>query len=221
MKLAIFDVDGTISDSQTHITHAMTLGFEAAGLPAPPASQVLQIVGLSLPLAVARLAPELDEATQARIVEGYKQSYFTQRAASPAPLYPGAAELLRKLAARDDMLLAVATGKSRRGLRALLNHHGLEGLFISAQTADDHPSKPHPSMIAAALADAGVAAADAVMIGDTTFDIEMGRSAGVATIGVRWGYHPPAELEAAGAHRMVSDFEALEAALLDLWEMSA
>ncbi|MEO1949652.1 HAD-IA family hydrolase [Thioclava sp.] len=221
MKLAIFDVDGTISDSQNHITHAMTIGFEAAGLPAPSASAVLQIVGLSLPLAVARLAPEHDAETQARIVEGYKQSYKTARAASPAPLYPGAEALLRKLAARDDMLLAVATGKSRRGLRALIEHHGLDGLFVSQQTADDHPSKPHPSMIGAALSEAGVDARDAVMIGDTSFDIEMGRSAGVATIGVRWGYHAPAALEAAGAHQMVDDFDGLETTLLDLWEMSA
>ncbi|OWY08676.1 HAD family hydrolase [Thioclava sp. F42-5] len=221
MKLAIFDVDGTISDSQNHITHAMTLGFEAAGLPAPAASEVLQIVGLSLPLAVARLAPEHDAETQARIVEGYKQSYMTTRAASPAPLYPGAEALLRKLAARDDMLLAVATGKSRRGLRALIEHHGLEGLFVSLQTADDHPSKPHPSMIGAALSETGVDARDAVMIGDTSFDMAMGRSAGVATIGVRWGYHAPHLLEAAGAHQMVDDFDSLETTLLDLWEMSA
>jgi phosphoglycolate phosphatase len=221
MKLAIFDVDGTISDSQTHITHAMGLGFEAAGLPAPAASAVLQIVGLSLPVAVARLAPDLDGDTQARIVEGYKQSYKTARAASPAPLYPGAEALLRKLAARDDMLLAVATGKSRRGLRALIEYHGLDGLFVSQQTADDHPSKPHPSMIGAALSEAGVDARDAVMIGDTSYDIEMGRAAGVATIGVRWGYHPGVELEAAGAHRMVDDFDALEAALVAHWEIPA
>ncbi|KFE35559.1 HAD-IA family hydrolase [Thioclava atlantica] len=221
MKLAIFDVDGTISDSQNHITHAMTLGFEAAGQPAPAAADVLQIVGLSLPIAVARLAPDLDAQTQSQIVEGYKQSYMSSRAASPAPLYPGAEALLRKLAARDDMLLAVATGKSRRGLNALIAHHGLEGIFVSQQVADDHPSKPHPSMIGAALSEAGVPATEAVMIGDTSFDIEMGRSAGIATIGVRWGYHAPDVLEAAGAHRMVDDFEALEAALFDLWEMSA
>ena len=221
MKLAIFDVDGTISDSQTHITHAMGLGFEAAGQAAPAASAVLQIVGLSLPVAVARLAPDLDGDTQARIVEGYKQSYMSARAADPAPLYPGAADLLHRLAARDDLLLAVATGKSRRGLRALIEHHGLEGIFVSLQTADDHPSKPHPSMIATALAEAGVGAGDAVMIGDTSYDIEMGRAAGVATIGVRWGYHPAVELEAAGAHRMVSDFEALETALFDEWGMRA
>jgi len=221
MKLAIFDVDGTISDSQTHITHAMTLGFAAAGLPAPAASAVLQIVGLSLPVAVARLAPDLDSATQSRIVEGYKHSYMTARAADPAPLYPGAAELLHRLAKRDDILLAVATGKSRRGLRALIEHHGLEGIFVSLQTADDHPSKPHPSMIASALAEAGVGAGGAVMIGDTSYDIEMGRAAGVATIGVRWGYHPAVELEAAGAHRMVNDFDALEAALFDEWGICA
>ncbi|TMV89516.1 HAD family hydrolase [Thioclava sp. BHET1] len=219
MKLAIFDVDGTISDSQTHITHAMAMGFEAAGQPAPPASKVLQIVGLSLPVAVAQIAPELDALTQARIVQGYKDSYKSTRAVDPAPLYPGAKALLQRLAARDDLLLAVATGKSRRGLVALIAHHGLDGIFVNLQVADDHPSKPHPSMVLTALAEAGVEARDAVMIGDTSYDMEMGRSAGVATIGVRWGYHPPAELEAAGAGQMVSDFDALEAALMTLWEM--
>ena len=214
MRLAIFDVDGTISDSQHHITHAMTLGFAAAGLAAPPASAVLGIVGLSLPLAVARLAPDLDGATQAAIVEGYKASYMDARAASPAPLYPGAAALLRRLAARDDMVLAVATGKSDRGLRALIGHHGLEGVFASCQTADGHPSKPHPSMILAALAETGLRPAQAVMIGDTTYDIEMARAAGVRAIGVCWGYHPAAEVAAAGADAMVAAFAELETVLL-------
>ncbi len=221
MKLAIFDIDGTISDSQTHIVHAMTQGFEAAGLPAPPTEAVLSIVGLSLPLAVERLAPEQDGTIRDRIVEGYRQSYFNTRTASPAPLYPGAGSLLRRLCARDDLLLAVATGKSRRGLNALIRHHDLGGIFVSQQVADDHPSKPHPAMVGAALAETGIDAVDAVMIGDTRYDIEMGRAAGVATIGVSWGYHPVGDLRRAGAHAIVEDFDALEAALFDLWGMRA
>ena len=221
MKLAIFDVDGTLSDSQSHIFHAMSLGFETVGLPAPARDAVLSIVGLSLPIAVARLAPELAPETQDRIVEGYKNSYFTQRAASPAPLYPGALDCLRHLQARGDFLLGVATGKSRRGLNALIEYHGLEGLFVTMQVADDHPSKPHPAMVEAALAETGLEARDAVMIGDTTYDIEMGRAARVATIGVGWGYHPVADLRAAGATRIVSDFAALELAVSELLEVSA
>ncbi|MCE5974484.1 HAD-IA family hydrolase [Sinirhodobacter sp. WL0062] len=221
MKLIVFDVDGTISDSQAHICHAMALGFETVGLPAPSRVATLSIVGLSLPVAIARLAPDQDAATQAAIVEGYKASYFTSRAASPAPLYPGAAELLRKLAQRDDLFLGVATGKSRRGLDALLRHHGLEGIFVTRQVADDHPSKPSPEMLFAALADTGIDARDVVMIGDTTFDIEMGRAAGCGTIGVSWGYHPVADLLAAGADRLVDTFAALEAVLGDFVEMHA
>ena len=213
MKLAIFDVDGTLSDSQAHILAAMTEAFRAVGLTPPPPAAVLAIVGLSLPVALARLAPEADAATQAAAVAAYKQSYFTGRAASPAPLYAGAKDCLLHLAGRADWLLAIATGKSRRGVNALIAHHGLEGLFTSAQVADDHPSKPHPAMVLAALRVAGVEAQDAVMIGDTTFDIEMGRAAGVATIGVSWGYHPVSDLEKAGAGRIVESFSELERAL--------
>ncbi|KQB13449.1 HAD-IA family hydrolase [Rhodobacter capsulatus] len=213
MKLAIFDVDGTLSDSQAHILAAMTEAFGTLGLPLPPRGDVLSIVGLSLPVAMAELAPATDAATQAALVAAYKSSYFTTRAAAPAPLYPGAKECLLHLAGREDLLLAIATGKSRRGVNALIAHHGLEGLFTSAQVADDHPSKPHPAMVLAALRVAGVEAKDAVMIGDTTFDIEMGRAAGVATIGVSWGYHPVSDLEQAGAGRIVESFSELERAL--------
>ncbi len=216
LKLAVFDVDGTLSDSQAHIHGAMSLAFATAGLPAPSLAQVLEIVGLSLPLAVARLAPDLPPEERSQIVECYKHSYFTQRAAQPAPLYPGAAEMLARLGARPDWLMGVATGKSRRGLTHLLGHYGLAGHFVTTQVADDHPSKPHPAMLLAALAETGVVATDAVMIGDTTYDMEMGRNAGLRTIAVSWGYHPVAALLAAGADRLVTDFTALEAALDDL-----
>lgn len=215
MKLAIFDVDGTISDSQAHILAAMSEAFATLDLPAPAPEAVLSIVGLSLPVALATLAPERDAATQAALVAAYKQSYFVGRAAQPAPLYPGAKECLLHLAGRKDLLLGVATGKSRRGLEALIAHHGLTGLFVTRQVADDHPSKPHPAMVMAALREAGVAAQDAVMIGDTTYDIEMGRAAGVATIGVSWGYHPVADLKRVGAGRIVESFAELETAIAE------
>lgn len=221
MKLFVFDVDGTISDSQAQILHAMTLGFETVGLPAPEREAVLSIVGLSLPVAVAQLAPGLDPADLDRIVEGYKNSYFTGRAAGPAPLYPGARDLLMRLSRRDGVLLGVATGKSRRGLNALLKAHELEGIFVTTQVADNHPSKPHPEMLLAALSETGMRAADAVMIGDTSYDIEMGRAAGTGTIGVRWGYHPVDRLRAAGADRIVDNFDALEQALEGLLEALA
>lgn len=213
MRLVIFDVDGTLVDSQHHITHAMTEGFAAADLPPPPRDEVLGIVGLSLPVAVAQLLPLADLATQGRVVDGYRAAYLQARTQKAAPLYPGARDCLGRLAARDDLLLAVATGKSRRGLDAVIAAHGLDGMFVSLQTADGHPSKPHPSMLLQALADAGAQPERAVMIGDTSFDIDMARAAGMTGFGVTWGYHRPEALDAAGASLIAQDFEDLTRAI--------
>ncbi|MFN3662962.1 HAD-IA family hydrolase, partial [Yoonia sp.] len=146
----------------------------------------------------ARLCPDLPIGQQARVVQAYKDSYMALRGADgkdeKSPLYPGARDVLDYLAGQDNILLAVATGKSRRGLDKILEKHGLQNLFHSEQVADDHPSKPNPSMILTALNETGTQARAAVMIGDTTFDMEMGRAAGVRTIGVSWGYHDAATL---------------------------
>lgn len=206
LRLAIFDCDGTLVDSQHSIVSAMQGAFAAASLACPERATILSIVGLSLPNAMARLLPEADSEFHGVMVEHYKRSFFEMRSAGTLrePLYDGIGDLLDALEAQG-WLLAVATGKSDRGLNAVLSHHGLLERFVSLQTADRHPSKPHPSMIETALQDAGVARDNAVMIGDTSFDMAMARTAGVAALGVGWGYHSPDELVAAGAHSVAMD----------------
>ena len=215
MKLVVFDVDGTLIDSQHMIVKSMNAGFADAGLAPVSHADVLSIVGLSLPLAVQTLAPEASAAAQARVVDGYRAAFMTSRMHQDAPRYPGAQDCLETLAPRDDLLLAIATGKSRRGLDAMIETHGWQGLFVSRQTSDFHPSKPHPAMLRAALDEAGVAPDRAAMVGDTEFDIAMGVAAGTRAFGVSWGYHPAERLIAAGAAMVAPDYPALTRALLE------
>lgn len=219
LRLVVFDVDGTLVDSQADILGAMRLAFEGQGLPAPERAQTLGVVGLSLDVLMPRLAPKADAGTLALLVQGYKDAYMDLRAensgAVSSPFYPGAREALEVLQARPDVVLGVATGKSRRGLDKLIEAHGLEGIFMTQQVADFHPSKPHPSMLLQALRDTGVRAAHAVMLGDTSFDMEMAQAADITGIGVSWGYHGPDRLSA--AQHMIHSFDALPALLDTIW----
>lgn len=217
LRLILFDVDGTLADSQGAISSAMTQAFEGVGLSVPHQREILSIVGLSLPLAIAELAPETDAATQAALVEGYKNAYMTERLAAGAghsPLFAGALQTLAALHSVPEYLLGVATGKSQRGLDALIAAHGLD-CFVTRQVADHHPSKPHPSMVLSALSETGVEPESAVMIGDTSFDIDMGRAAGVKTIAVDWGYHRADNL---GADHIIRSFDELVPLLARIWE---
>ena len=212
-RLAVFDCDGTLSDGQAAVCAAMDRAFADCGLVAPPSHSVRRIVGLSLPVAMRHLAPGEEPGTHGRLVEAYKQAFFRARSEGRVsePLFEGIAELLRTLHS-GGWQLGVATGKSDRGLHGCLTLHGVRELFVTLQTADRHPSKPHPAMLEAAMAEAGTAASETVMIGDTTYDIEMARAAGVRALGVAWGYHAPEELLAAGA-------EAVAATAAELQEM--
>lgn len=199
-RLAVFDCDGTLIDGQASICRAMEEAFAEAALPAPDRHMVRRMVGLSLPQAVRRLVPEIDEGLQRELVDGYKRAFRAQREAGELsqPLFAGIVEVLDALHGAGWQL-AVATGMSRRGLDHCLASHGLTRHFVSLQTADDHPSKPDPAMLEAALFEAAAEPAEAVMIGDTAYDMQMARDAGVRGIGVDWGYHAPHELIAAGA----------------------
>ncbi len=215
LRLAVFDCDGTLVDSQAHILSAMTSACRANGLADPAPERIRRIIGLKLEVAIAELLPEAEAALQGKVVEDYRSYFFANRqlADHHEPLFPGAALALDRLA-EAGWLLAVATGKARRGLLATLGRHGLIERFVSLHTADDGPGKPDPAMLQAAMERSGVRAADTVMIGDTTFDMLMASAAGVRGLGVGWGYHPEDELKAAGAVFVAQDFSDLVDCLL-------
>lgn len=220
LKLVIFDVDGTLVDSQGDIVAAMTAAHDAVGLAPPVRKRILAIVGLSLPDAMAELAPDTEVATRQLMVTAYKDKYMDLRMAKgsleSSPLYPSVRDVLQDLHARDEVLLGVATGKSRRGLDKLLEGHDLKHFFVTQQVSDHHPSKPHPAMVHAALAETGIAPQDAVMVGDTSFDMQMAAAAGVPGIGVSWGYHPRSRLTEATT--ILDDIRELPAQLAQIWD---
>lgn len=206
-RLALFDCDGTIADSQHEIVAAMREAFAAHGLAEPDPRAVRAAIGLSLARIVAALAPALSAEDQARLVDTYRDCYFAHRTAAgarPEPLFDGVGAMLDACTA-DDWMLGVATGKSQRGLIRLLDAHGIRNRFVTLQTADLHPSKPDPAMALAAMAEAGAAARDTIVIGDTGFDMAMARAAGAGALGVSWGYHPVAELAASGAQAVADE----------------
>jgi len=205
-RLAVFDCDGTLVDGQAAVCRAMDAAFAEVGVPAPDHHQVRRIVGLSLPQAIRLLLPDEDEALRGAIDAAYRDAFRAARLRGELsePLYDGIALLLAGLAARG-WLLGVATGKSQRGLEHCLATHSLTHQFVTLQTADFHPSKPHPAMLEAALAEAGCDPAQAVMIGDTQYDIAMARAAGVRAVGVDWGYHTAQELFDAGAEAVAAN----------------
>jgi phosphoglycolate phosphatase len=212
LQLAVFDLDGTLVDSQHAIVASMRAAFESQALTPPEAAVVRSVIGLPLDAAIERINPDVRGLLTQRIAEGYKNHAHSAQGASaggPEPLMPGARAMLDRLETAG-VLLAIATGKGRRGLISVLEAHGLANRFVSLQSADDAPGKPDPTMLRQAIGEAGAEVADTVMIGDTVFDLQMAHNAGVKSIAVSWGYHQVEHLKAAGPHAMIDHFDELD-----------
>jgi phosphoglycolate phosphatase len=209
VSLVVFDVDGTLIDSQDVLVRTHEKAFGEHGLAPPSREAVLALVGQSLPLMMAALAGPA--APLESLVESYKRHFMAEvsRPGHVETLYPGAAAALARLSATPGLRLAIATGKSRRGMARIVQNLGWADLFVAVQTADDAPSKPHPGMALNAMAAAGVAPRETLVVGDTTFDMEMARAAGARPVGVSWGYHSADALVAAGAERVLRHFDEL------------
>ena len=202
-KLAIFDCDGTLVDSGGTIHRALRSTFDSHGLECPPRAVTKKVIGLSLDEAFAALVPEGDHAALSRT---YKDAFFAMRSQGVVeePLFDGIVGALDGFRAAG-WKLGVATGKSMRGLGHCLAAHDIAGHFVTLQTADNHPSKPHPSMVLAAMVEAGSNARETVFIGDTAWDMGSARAAACGAIGAGWGYHDESELRDAGAHDVALD----------------
>ncbi|MDG2285766.1 MAG: HAD-IA family hydrolase [Alphaproteobacteria bacterium] len=218
IRLAVFDLDGTLVDSQHAIVASMRAAFESQDLMPPEAAAVRSVIGLPLDAAIEQINPDVRGLLTQRVAEGYKHHAQAVRGASaggPEPLMPGARAVLDRLEA-DGCLLAIATGKGRRGLISVLEAHGLRNRFVSLQSADDAPGKPDPTMLRQAIAEAGAEHSEAVMIGDTVFDLQMAHNAGVASVAVSWGYHQVEHLNSAGPGALINHFDELDAVINDL-----
>ena len=206
-SLIIFDWDGTLMDSAARIVACMQHAARDAGRPVPDVRAARDVIGLGLQQAMQRLFPGADKATEQRLIEGYR-AHWMGEGLEPAYMFLGAQQLLHDLYAAG-YLLAVATGKSRRGLDKSLNDSGLTDLFHATRCADETFSKPHPQMLEELLTDLNTGAADALMIGDSVYDVQMARSARVDAIGVAHGVHPRERLLAEGALTCFDDLTTL------------
>ena len=212
-RLVLFDFDGTLVDSQHSIVEAFSQACRAHGIEGVDPALIRRHIGLPLAVAIAANLPEAHRARAAEIAESYKLAHRVLASSSGHdPLFPGAAQAVAVLKA-GGALLGITTGKGRRGLNTTLEKHGLSGHFDVLRSADDGPGKPDPFMVQSALDELGIAKADAIVVGDTSFDMQMALNAGVSALGVAWGYHPEQELIAAGAAEIVPSFDALLAVL--------
>lgn len=218
MKLVLFDCDGTLVDSGDFIHRCMTESFADAGLEPPQKAETHSIIGLSLPLAIARLlGREPDDQVQ-WLTQRYKENFTRLRQAPDfsEPLYDGILPLLAELGGKEDILLGLVTGKSRRGVHSVFERHGIGHHFTVVRTADDCPSKPHPAMVLESCSEMGIEPDRTIVIGDAIYDMQMARSAKATAAGVSWGYHDRQSLVEAGAQHVLNAPSDLHAVLREM-----
>jgi len=206
--LLIFDWDGTLMDSAGVIAACIQAASRDMGLPVPSHGEASHIIGLGLREALEHLFPNLAEAAYPELVDHYRRHYLSQDA--EIPLFDGARELVAELHAGGH-LLAVATGKARRGLDRAFEHSGLEPYFHASRTADETFSKPHPAMIEELLEELMIEPERALMIGDTSHDLQMASNAGIASLAAGYGAHPPENLSGFGPLAVCRSFPELAA----------
>lgn len=203
-RLVVFDWDGTLMDSTDKIVNCFRSAARDTDLPVPSPEAARRIIGLGLGEALAELFPEAGEADLERVSRSYRE-HFLERDRTGTDLFPGVAEGLERLRS-ESFLLAVATGKARRGLDRVLSETRVAGVFAATRCVDEAASKPHPRMLLDILAQTGTDAGEALMVGDTTFDLQMAAAAGMDALAVSYGAHPVAPLLAENPRACVDDF---------------
>jgi len=211
-KLVIFDWDGTLMDSIGRIVSSMQSAAVACSLVVPSALQVKEIIGLSLPVALSILFPNNTEQQNEAMLVQYKVHYV-EIDKTPTPLFDNALTLLTSLK-NNNVLLAVATGKGRQGLERVFSMTQTKSFFQASRCADEARSKPDPEMISSLLDELGIAAENAVMIGDTSHDMQMAQSAGIDRIGITLGVHDQHKLAQYAPIAVVDSLAQLQSLLL-------
>jgi phosphoglycolate phosphatase len=202
--LIVFDWDGTLMDSEAKIVRCMQAAADDLGINDPGSDAIRNIIGLGLAEAMQALFPTEDRSRRSELVDRYRR-HFLELDATEMPLFPGVSDGLARLA-EQGYLLAIATGKARRGLNRVLDETGLHHLFVSSRCADETFSKPHPRMLEEILDETGIENARALMVGDTEYDMQMARNANVPGLAVSYGVHARERLLECGALACLNSF---------------